>query len=309
MTDVQENKLSMFEGAEIVLMDGEHRPIWSPVAKFAALVPQFQNLITDIHTLAMEQAEIITGYSAEKIETRAKLIGATMKVVHGVRTLAIFTDDTLLEESVNFTYSDLRNSRDNVLTDITGNVYGIAQPLTAGLAEYLVTEADIEIVNSLRTEFLGQIGQPRAAKVRSKNATEELARKFEETDVLLKEKMDRTIMIFKGANPRFVEKYFGAREVIDLGVRHTGQKEGKIWGTVRDSETQMPIDKALVRILATKRQIYTDAEGRYTFKFRKKGMPKIEASKDEYQNVTQGPVEIGPDMVVKLDFVMVRVGN
>jgi len=296
----------MYEGTEVVLMDDVHRPIWSPVVKFAALVPQFQNLITDIHTLAMEQAEIITGYSAEKIETRAKLIGATMKVVHGVRTLAIFTNDTVLEESVNYTYSDLRNSRDNVLTDISGNVYDIAQPLTAGLGDYLVTEADIELVSSLRTEFLNLIGQPRAAKVSSKNATEVLKQKFEETDVLLKEMMDKTIMIFKPGNPRFVDKYFDARAIEDRGVRHTGQKEGKIWGTVRDSATQEPIAKALVRIVGTKRHIYTDVEGRYTFKFRKKGTPKIEASKDEYQKVTQGPVETGPDMEVRLDFVMVK---
>jgi len=276
--------------------------IWTPVPNFAGLVTQFQNLITDIHTLAMEQGEIITGYSAEKVETRAKLVGATMKVVHGVRALAIFTDNQVLGETVNYTYSELRNSRDNVLADIAGIVYDTANPFEGDIDGYLVTAEDITLVNTLRTEFMEQIGRPRAMKVTSKNATEEMAQKFATTDALLKDRIDKTILIFKPGNPVFVNKYFDARMIVNSGVRHTGMKAGKIYGTIKDASTQIPLENVLMRIISTVRQVKSDAEGNYKFIFRGKSYPKIEATKDGYQTMTQGPMAVGPDMNIRLDF-------
>lgn len=302
MNDIHENKLAGFEATEVVLNAPEHVTIWTPVANFAGLVTQFQNLITDIHTISMTQSEIITGYSTEKVETRAKLISATMKVINGVRTLAIFTEDQVLKDTVNYTYSDLRNSRDNVLTDIAGIVYDTANPLHTELEDYLVTQADITLVNTLRTEYLEQMEQPRAAKVSSKVASEELKLKFREVDFLLKEKMDPSIVIFKPGNPRFVNKYFDARIIMNRGVRHTGKKAGMVWGTVRDAGTTFPLENVLVRIVSTVRQTRTDEEGKYKFVFRAKGYPKFQAAMDGYQVMTQGPIETGLDMDVRLDF-------
>ncbi len=302
MNDIQENKLSSYEATNIVLNKDNYKALWNPIANIVEVVTQFQTLVGEIQTLAIAQEQIITGYATSKEDTRTRLTEATLKVINGVVTYAIFENDTELKESMNYTYSDLRNSRDNILAEIAANVYTVADPLKVQLADYLVSEAEIALVDTLKNQFLEQLAEPRAALANKKETTAELEQKFNAVDDLLKNKMDRVILIFKPGNPEFVMNYFNARKIIDLGVRHEKEKAGKITGVVKAAGNLIPINKAVINIAGTKRQTKTDENGNYKFIFRVKGYPKLEAEAEGYQKAAKDAVEMGPGKELTVNF-------
>ncbi|MEZ5082862.1 MAG: hypothetical protein R2750_05375 [Bacteroidales bacterium] len=72
---------------------------------------------------------------------------------------------------------------------------------------------------------------------------EAICDKFREADGLLRNKLDKLILIFQPANPEFVSRYFNARIIIDLGVRHT-KDQTIISGLVEDRATRQPTSRA-----------------------------------------------------------------
>jgi hypothetical protein len=301
MTDRQENKLSAYEAIEKILNKDTNRAIWTPVAQFGGLVTQFETSITDIHSLAAMQSNIITGIATFKANLRGNLINAMIKVINGVAAYAIFSDDTELLESVGYNYSDLRNSRDNALAETATTVYGIAYPIRSSLTGYLVTEADITLIETLKIQFLDNLAEPRAAKVEIKGVTHDLKLKFTEADALLRDKMDRTILIFKPSHPDFVENYIDARSIIDLGVRHTGKQSGRITGTVLQAGTLIPLQNASVEVVGTMRTTKTDVNGYFSLIFYTNATRIIRVTLENHGIYTSNSLQINPGDVINLN--------
>jgi hypothetical protein len=300
MNDIQENKLSAYEAVEKTLNTDEHKAIWTPVPYFSDLVTQFHTCISDIHALALIQARRITGYAKSKEEARVKLENAILKVCNAAIAYAIIISDSKLKGSVSYSISKVHNARDNDLTNIAGNVYDITYPLRESLVNYQISEADITIIPTLKDKLLQIIAQPRAVKVESKNATEALKLKFAETDSLLYDKLDNVIKIFKPDYPGFVEQYFHARLIINLGVRHTGEKVARIKALVLKAGTQIPLTYAMVTILGTKRFTKTDANGKFSFFFRIRGIYTLQVELDGYKRHTSEPITIKPGDEINL---------
>ena len=255
------------------------------------MVTQFSTCISDIHALALIQARRITGHATKKEEARLNLENAIIKVCNAAVAYAIIISDSELKESVSYTTSKVHNARDNDLTDIAGNVYDITYPLRESLVNYQISETDITIIPTLKDQLLQIIAEPRAVKVESKNATGALKLKFAETDALLYDKLDHVIKIFKPGYPDFVEQYFHARIIINLGVRHTGLKVARINGIILKAGTTIPLPVALVRINGTKRHTKTDANGKFSFFFRIKGIYTLQV---ELKAINATPANLSP---------------
>jgi hypothetical protein len=300
MNDIQENKLSAYKAVVTVLNTDEHKAIWTPHPNFTELVTQLSTCISDIYDLSSIQATRITGYALAKQEARLNLENAIIKVCYSAVAYAIITGDSILKESVGYTPSHLHKSRDNDLTVIAGNVYDITYPLRESLVNYHITEADITIIPTLKDQLLQIIAEPRAVKVESKNATGALKLKFTEADALLYDKLDHVIKIFKPGHPDFVEQYFHARIIINLGVRHTGEKVARINGIILKAGTTIPLPVAHVSINGTKRHTKTDTNGKFNFFFRIKGTYTLQVELEDYKRYTTEPITIKPGDQINL---------
>ncbi|MEZ5083970.1 MAG: carboxypeptidase regulatory-like domain-containing protein [Bacteroidales bacterium] len=289
MNDIQENKFNMYQATNGVL--GEFEPIWTAIPAFSDITSKVTNIITDISTYHQIQIADTTGITVDKNIIRQNLIQATLKVIHGLVAHAIVIADNELLNRVNYNKSDLTLSRDTILADKAQIIHDNAAPLVTELATYLVTPTDIETLSNLIKDYTDALPEKRIAVTQSMYSTDFLREKFLEMDDLLRNKLDKLIRIFEASNPEFVSRYFAARTIIDLGVRHTtGQTI--ISGIVEDKATQQPIQGVNVWILEKGLSFSTGPDGRFTFDLTEGGTYTIKAEKSGYQTYTHDPVTI-----------------
>jgi hypothetical protein len=288
----------MYE-ALVAVLDANN-PIWEPVLAFSDLAKKVKSLITDIQALRQIQELDTKGITVNKTLVADNLIAATLKLIHAVSAYATVTDNYILLGEVNYTASHLSNARDTVLFDIATLIQSKAAPLETELAAYLIAPEDITGQQALIEQYSQALPEKRKAVVVSKTSTADLKLKFKEMDLLLNQKLDKLILIFQATNPDFVQQYFNARIIINLGHRTTTHKT-LISGTVTDFDTDLPVDSAHVWVVETGQSFNTGSDGLFTIELASGGEYVLKVEKTGYQTHTQSAVKVNKGEEVTLE--------
>lgn len=268
---------------------------------FTALVTLLGSIITDIRNLHALQVVDNTGITLVKSDVRKQLIDAMFKVIYAVDAHAIYTNDPQLQSSVSHTLTDLIKSRDNVLADTALSIYNIAWPIRVALATRRLAEADSTRVSELQQKYITLISDPSFALGQTMTATKEIREKMAQSDDLLNNKIDRTIKIFNTDHPDFIDQYFIAREIINLGHRYTNQQVGRITGTVLQAVTLIPLHNARIEVIGAKRSTKTNDKGFFTLDFRKKSFVTLRISFAGHNIYTSQPITITSGNLLNLE--------
>ena len=119
-----------------------------------------------------------------------------------------------LLESIKYSASDLKKSRDTDVVGICNTVLAKATANAAAIVTYGVTAAMITELQAAITAYSATLAKPMAAKSQTKTATENLTKLFKEADDLLTKRLDLDIELFKTSKPDFYSQYKTARIVI-----------------------------------------------------------------------------------------------
>jgi hypothetical protein len=289
MNDVQENKFSSDEAADGVLT--AYNAVWKDHRTFPAVVTKFREIKTDIHAIRLVQETPRTGAAVDKQNVRDQLINAVIWVRDGVQAHAAATENNDLLQSVHFTDSDLKTCRDTILADKANVVFTIADPLEEEIGTYFVTRAEIDLVRDLRNDFNTIIAEPRLGIVSTGSATKDLVLKFKERDQILK-KMDIMIKPFAKSNKTFVDNYFRARIIVDLGHRKSGTKYAVFEALIRDFETQQPLSGATFTVVETGQSVVTGADGKARVSLKVAGTFTIQVTLEGYTPYNEEGINI-----------------
>ncbi len=300
MTDAQENKLNMLETVITVLEN--NATIWNSIPAIVEIKEKVVTNIGKIRGLRQIQEKDFTGITVNKAEVQENLIAATLKLIGGLMAYATVTNDHELRNSINYGKHDLNHSRDNILYDKALLVYNTAQPLAAELAVYLITEEDILAVDTLLKKYEEAIPEKRAATSETKAATEALKQIFKATNLLLKDKLDNLMLIFRAINPDFYNAYTNSRIIIDLGRRHTGNKT-IISGIIEKADTEIPLNGAYVWIMEKGISFTTGPDGRFSLNIGEAGTYTLKAEKQGYKTHTEDPIAIekGDEAIIDVE--------
>ena len=186
----------------------------------------------------------------------------------------------------------LKKTRDNILFDKARLIYETAQPLAAELIIYLVTEDDINAINTLMRQYEEAIPEKRAAVAESKASTDTMRTVFHEIDFLLKDKLDNLMVIFRSSNLDFFKTYTNARIIIDLGRRKGTAGKTTISGIVEDFSPELPINGAYVWVVEKGISFTTGIDGRFTLDVGEAGNYTIRAEKQNYLNYSTDPISL-----------------
>jgi hypothetical protein len=302
MTDKQVRKANEYGAVLKVLNSDGYKSIWIGLEEFAGFVLSFETLCERIMAEGTEQVMDRTGTAAEKREARKALVAAMMNVIYGVIAYAVIREDAVIEKKIAFSQWSLQKCRDSVLVARAQLVYETAFPLRNELTRYRVSEEDIGLVDTLKGTFRDLVPQPRDEQIRKKMATRELKDLFKRADDLLYNKIDRVIKVYERDFPGFVQAYFIARIIVDIGVRHMEVKPGVVQGFVMIEGSTIPLRNVRVQMEGRKRVVKTDGKGWFKFWFKKeaKVVPVFEL--DGYVKDT------GTETVIKLgEMVEMRV--
>ncbi|RLD60575.1 MAG: hypothetical protein DRJ05_04430 [Bacteroidetes bacterium] len=298
MTDNQENKYNMYESTLAVLK--ANNTVWSPIAPIGETITSIEAKMKLVRDYRQVQEKDTTGITINKHNIESNLVDAMIKVISGLIAHATVTENPELLNSINYNRNNLQRSRDNILYDKAQLIFNTATPLATELATYLVTQPDIDAINTLSSDYLTAIPAKRAAVSASKTSTANIKNTFKELDNLFKGKLDNLLILFQVPNSTFYNEYKAARTIIDLGVRHETEKT-LISGTVENFETEFPINEAYVWIVEKGISYTTGPDGAFTLDVGQAGTYTVKVEKPGYITYTEDPVTIAKNDEITLD--------
>ena len=261
MNRFKENKRNAYVLVNKCLELNQQKVTQLPMGSNLAL--KFKDVIGKIDDIRKEQELQLTGVARDKRETRAMLEKKTMQVVVRLIAYAAHKNDTLLEDKIGFTMSDLRNAADTIIKDRCDAVYVKAKELLTELTGYGITQQVLDDLRKLIDQYYDLIPMPRQRIIERKKQKESLDLLFHEADNTLA-LLDKTIGMVRWDDDSLYSDYMNARTIIDLKGKQKGVAiTTGIEGVVSDLETEQPLVGAEVKTDTGDVVVKTDEDGYY----------------------------------------------
>jgi len=212
MNTNQEDKLSMYYVVKNTCE--KYQTTWTTNVVFAATYNLWVVKIPLIETNRDAQTLETTGITTDKTAKRAAMTDKTLFMENRLQSYANVVNNPELLESIKYSASDLKKSRDTDVVGICNTVLAKATANAAAIVTYGVTAAMITELQAAITAYSATLAKPMAAKSQTKTATENLTKLFKEADDLLTKRLDLDIELFKTSKPDFYSQYKTARIVI-----------------------------------------------------------------------------------------------
>ena len=211
----QEDKFSMYYVVKNTCE--KYQTTWTTNAVFAATYNLWVAKIPLIEQNRDAQTLETTGITTDKTAKRNSMTEKTLFMINRLQSYANVVNNPELLESIKYSASDLKKSRDTDVVGICNTVLAKANANAAAIATYGVTAAMITELQAAITAYSATLAKPKAAKSQTKTATENLTKLFKEADELLVKRLDLDIELFKTSKPEFYSQYKTARIIIPTG--------------------------------------------------------------------------------------------
>jgi len=195
----------------------KYQTTWTTNAVFAATYNLWVAKIPLIEQNRDAQTLETTGITTDKTAKRNSMTEKTLFMINRLQSYANVVNNPELLESIKYSASDLKKSRDTDVIGICNTVVAKANANAAAIATYGVTAAMITELQAAITAYSATLAKPKAAKSQTKTATENLSKLFKEADELLVKRLDLDIELFKTSKPDFYSQYKTARIIIPTG--------------------------------------------------------------------------------------------
>lgn len=259
MNAKKEAKLSMYNA---VLTHAEaNTTITATVPAFATQVTTLRSIYNEIVDAAQNEAKAITGVAMDKTQVRKAATDLALQVSAAVFSYAAATSNNTLKEQVNFTASDFRNMRDEMVVPNCNNIHNLANTHLASLATYGITTTVLSDLADATEAYADIIATPRNAVAQRSSYSDTINTLMKDADALLKLQMDKVALQFKTDNLEFYNAYKQNRIILDAATSST-----QVTGVITDSETNQPIANVKVQVVDQPYTAISNAIGEYTVK-------------------------------------------
>lgn len=246
-----ENKVSMYK--VVLFLCEQNLTLMGLFVAINNLFILFKQKVNEIDSLIQQKLIITTGLSVDKKNLKKQLADLTERVAGAVHAYADSTGDNNLMHEVRYSIWDYLKMRDTVLVDVCRNIYTIANTNAANITGFGVDAVMLQTFSNSIDLFENKSPQPIEAREHSAMLTLVINEKEKEIDTFLKNRFDKAIKMLKASDPNFVMEFSNARQVIDLGIRHTKLKAetieemANLTGNITDADGN-PIEDAVIEL-------------------------------------------------------------
>ncbi len=297
MNATQESKLNMYRATQKHCTDN---------AAIIAAVPAFETALNVFNVklsaiiAATQQEDLVTkGITVDKSEAKKTLCRLTTDIAAPIFAFASSTANNKLKQEVNFSYSDLLRTKDDLMAPRCQNIKDLGIANLAALAPYGLTTAGLIALQTEIDNYQVKVPTPRNSAAQKKTIRENMKTLFKEIDIVLKEQMDKTVVGFKATNPDFVSTYKANRIIIDPGKSKTTLK-----GTVQSSQNDLPVKGALILLEDTGIKTTTNPTGSYEIKPIPAGTYSITISATGFKEKTETGIIIKQGQATTLNTIL-----
>lgn len=271
----------------------------------AGFITQLRETMASIST--MEQAQLVSskGQTQTKEALKQQVITSILEIIKRAKAYAIVTDNLILKDDVNYTYTQLDAMPQNSLVSVAGKLVTTSAAHITGMAGYGLTRQMLDAVTPLLNEYAAALPGTKRAIATRKTATGGLADAFATSDNLMK-KIDALMELVSTDDPSFYQEYKNLRVIVDLKgkAKPNGTGTMGITGTVSSMETGLNQPGVKVSLAGTNLSTLTDARGNYTLAVNEAGTYSLIASLNGYADYTEDDIEVNPGELTEVDFDM-----
>ena len=259
MNAKHEVKLNMYRAVQKHCTD--NAAIVATLPAFATTLTAFNAKISAIISTAQQEDLVTKGITVDKAEAKKTLCRLAADIAAPIFAFASAGSNNQLKQEVNFSFSDLLKTKDDILAPRCQNIKDVGTANLAALAPYGLTAANLTALQTTIDGYQAKVPTPRNSAAQKKTIRENLKKLIQETDTVLKEQMDKTVVGFKASNPDFVSTYKANRIIIDPGKSPTTLK-----GVIVSSIDKTPVSNAAILIVETGTKISGNEAGTYEIK-------------------------------------------
>ncbi|MHA7108755.1 hypothetical protein ACRTDU_01440 [Sunxiuqinia elliptica] len=213
MNQDQNKHMRMYLATQTVLDNYTMR--WNTIPVMVTVKNELDELIQRIEQKNEETDAASLGTTAQKETTRQTLTEKAVTVSGILQAFAAFNDDLPLAEKVKLTKSDLLTCRETDVESLVRPVIDLARKRLGDLADFMLTEDMLIETETSLDSFKALIGQPRTIRNQAFAAISMLEELMDQTDALLKQKLDKLMIRFEFSDSVFFEEYTRARVIVD----------------------------------------------------------------------------------------------
>ncbi len=221
----QESKLNMYQGVQLLCKNNS--TITNTNIAFTEALETLNLKITEIQGYATLAIKHTKGISTDKGLVKANLCLVAAKMAGFIFAYASTVNNTVLMEEVNYSLSALKKLREDAIVPTVNNIYQVANANLNVLANYGVTQASLEELSQAIADYNKVVPITKTMSSERSNFTDNITKLIEETDTLLKNRLDKLILLFEATHPDFVNTYKKVRHV-DAPNKTITQIKGKV---------------------------------------------------------------------------------
>ncbi|HEX8287506.1 MAG TPA: carboxypeptidase-like regulatory domain-containing protein [Pyrinomonadaceae bacterium] len=300
----QEAKLKMYRATENYC--GENSSITASNVAFRTAFNNFKANIASIVATVQADGVPLTGITVDKNIVKQALCEKTAEIAGIVYAYASTVGSNTLKAEVNCLFTSLMRMREDALAPRCQSIHDITQTNLAVLADYGITATMLTDLQELIQSYALETPKSRTAISERKTTTANLAALFDETDAILRDRMDKLVMIFKSSHPDFVKTYETTRRTLKPPTTTTQLKV-----CVTDKATKSPIKNAIVTAAPNNTSdesvtIPTDSTGEALFKPTPHGIYNVTITSIGYTTYTTDQLDVKMGEINKLDVELVK---
>jgi hypothetical protein len=226
MNNIQTSKLNMYKA--VIHVCESNQALANIIPASAGILQELNTGVSQIEATSLTQGLNTTGITQDKASLKHTLAELAAEVSGAVVAYAVKNKNNELRAAVDYSYTDITRYKDSDTIHYCQIILGKAQAHTAELIHYGLTANKLEELRVSIDAFSTIIGRRQAHKGTKVAATKDLDKLIEETDILLKDVLDRLVLPFKKSDVNFYNKYTHARQIIELGKRSKAEESAPV---------------------------------------------------------------------------------
>lgn len=202
-------------GATVAAYMNKNNPIWTGTKAVVDTMTQLNGALGTVSQTAQDQQTPIVGEEDKKALARHDLEDEIMRLAGALGSLATKANDPVLAGQVELTLAQLDKMDADTLEETANRIAGLATTNLTGLADYNLAQADLTAFGKMISNFHDAKTGPRTAIAKRSAKTKALPPGVKSVKSILRNRLDKEMLLFKKSNPDFYAGYLAARVTVD----------------------------------------------------------------------------------------------